>query len=84
MQVLKQEQYKPLKQYEQVIILVVVLNHLLQDIPVNEIKTVISEILIYFNEKHFDIVESIETSGELSDECRKNIVQIAEKYLQER
>lgn len=84
MQILKQEQYKPLKQYEQVIILVVVLNHLLQDIPLNEIKTVMSEILNHFREKHFEITEKIEAIGLLDDECKKRIVEIAENYLRER
>lgn len=84
MQMLKQDQYKPLKQYEQVITLVVVLNHLLQDTPVNEIKTVINEILEHFKNKHFEIAESIETTGLLTDEVKERIIDIAKKYLQER
>ena len=84
MQILKQDQYKPWKQYEQVIILVVVLNHLLQDISLKEIKNVMAELLEYFSQKHFDIVEKLESTGVLDDECRKSIVKIAEKYLQER
>lgn len=84
MEVLKQQQYHPYKQYEQVIILVVVLNHLLQDIPVNEMKKTIDEILQLFREKHFEITRKIETTGVLEDACRQRIVEIAEKYLKER
>lgn len=84
MQILKQDQYKPWKQYEQVIILVVVLNHLLQDISLKDIKNVMAELLEYFSQKHFDIVEKLESTGVLDDECRKAIVKTAEKYLQER
>lgn len=84
MQILRQEQYKPFKQYQQVIILVVVLNHLLQDIPINEIKMVVREILQYFDEKYFDVVDRIETTGLLDDELKKRIVEIAKRYLEER
>lgn len=84
MEILKQEQYKPLKQYEQVIMLVVVLNHLMQDIPVNKVKKVMSELLEHFNNKHFEIAEQIENTGVLEDECKGKIIEIAEKYLQER
>ena len=83
MQMLKQDQYKPLKQYEQVIILVIVLNHLLQDIPAKDIKATISRLLNYFEEKHFDVAEEIENTGVLTDECKENIVHIAKKFLQE-
>lgn len=83
MQVLRQEQYKPYKQYEQVIILVVVLNHLLQDIPLKEIKKTISDILRLFEDKHFDIAEKIEETGLLDDETRQKIVEIARRYLEE-
>lgn len=84
MQILRQEQYRPLKQYEQVIILVVVLNHLLQDIPVAEIKQVMNDILQYFTDKHFDIIEKIESTDLLNDECKKEIIKITEQYLKER
>ena len=84
MQILKQEQYKPLKQHEQVITLVVALHHLLQDIPLDEIKKVMSELLDHFEEKHFDIVEKIESTGLLDEDCRKEIIETAERYLKER
>lgn len=84
MQMLKQEQYRPYRQHEQVIILVVVLNHVLQDIPSDKIKTVIEEILQLFNEKHPEIIRRIEETGLLSDDDKTKIVEIAERYLQER
>ena len=84
MQMLRQEQYKPIKQPEQVITLVVVLGHLLQTIPVRQVKTVLGEMLQHFNEKHFDLVERIEVGGLLSDEDKAQILTVAKKYLQER
>ena len=42
------------------------------------------DILVHFGEHHYEIAEEIERTGELSDECRENIVSIAKKFLQER
>ncbi len=83
MQMLRQHQYKPYKQCEQVIILVVVLSHLLQDIPINKIRIVLDELLKLFNEKYFEIVQHIEETGTLSDENKERIVEIATKYMQD-
>lgn len=84
MRILRQEQYKPLKQHQQVITLVVVLAHLLQNTPVNEVKKVMNEILQHFEDKHFEIAEKIETTGVLDDETKQNIVEIAKRYIEER
>ena len=84
MQVLKQDQYKPLKHREQVITLVVVLNHLLQDIPVKEVKQVMSELLTHFDEKHYEVGENIDGSGVLDEEDKQSIIEIATDYLQQR
>ncbi len=84
MQILRQEQYHPYSQAEQVIMLTVVLRHLLQEVEVSEVKRIMAELLGYFNEKHSEIVDEIESNGVLSDECKENIIRIAEKYLRER
>lgn len=84
MQILKQEQYKPYKQCEQVIILIIALNHLLLKVPTKEIKTTLNEILKLINDKYFEIAERIESTGLLSDDDKMRIIEIAEKYIQER
>ena len=84
MQVLKQEQYKPYKHHEQVIILVVVLNHLLQNIAPGRVTVTVQNMLKYFEEKHFEIAENINGSGVLEDECREKIIRIAKEFLQGR
>ena len=82
MQVLKQEQYRPYKQYEQVIILTVVLNRLLTDVKESQVKQKVSELLAHFENDHFDITERIENTGILTQSDRDEIVDIAKKYLQ--
>lgn len=84
MQMLRQEQYQPYQQYEQVIILVVVLNHLLQKVPASQTKIVLQELLTLFKEKHSDIIERIESGGLLSDSDKEKIIDIAADYIQER
>lgn len=84
MQVLRQNQYNPYKQHEQVIILVVVLNHLLQNIPVNKVAATVKELVLYFNDKHLDICDNIDNSGVLNDDCKQDIIRIAKDFLQGR
>lgn len=84
MQMLKQEQYKPYKQYEQVIILVVVLNHLLQDVATEQMTSVICEIIQYFNENYLELVECIESTGQLENTDKTKIIEIAKEYLRKR
>ena len=84
MQVLKQGQYKPYKHHEQVIILVVVLNHLLQNIAPGEVTATAANLLKHFAEKHSEIAENINGSGMLEDKCREEIIRIAKEFLQGR
>ena len=84
MQILKQEQYKPYKHHEQVIILVVVLNHLMQNVELKNVSSTMYDLLCYFNEKHFEIADEINQSGKLEDECRERIIRIAKEFLQGR
>ena len=84
MQVLKQEQNSPYKQSEQVVILVIVLNHLLQDIPASQVKNAIERLLRHFKENHFDIMTRIASTGMLSDDDKNEIISVAKQYMQER
>ena len=68
MQILKQEQYKPYKHHEQVIILVVVLNHLMQNVELKNVSSIMHDLLCYFDEKHFEIADEINRTGILEDQ----------------
>ena len=83
MQVLRQDRYRPYSQAEKVIILVTALGKLFVDIPVDSIKSKIYDMLAYFNDKHFEIIERIDDTGKLSDEDREKILQTAKEYLSE-
>lgn len=84
MQMLRQEQNQAYTQTEQVLILVIMLSHLLQDVAVNEVSSSIAAVLRFFNEKHPEIVDEIQTTGILEDEVKEKIVRLAKEFLQGR
>ena len=81
MQLLKQEQYRPLKQQEQVILLVAALAHILQEVPVKEIKTFQKALLKYVKKELRSVCEIIEQTGQLSDENKALIITTAKDFL---
>lgn len=81
MQLLKQEQYHPFKQYEQVITLVVALNHCYKKVPVDQINGLNRSLLAYMAEQHTDICNQIETDGILTDELEQAILDNAKAYI---
>lgn len=81
MQLLRQPQYHPMKQYEQVILLTAALNHILQEIPIKEIRKFARELILHFEEKESVLCEKIETTGIRSEENRKRILDVSRKFL---
>ena len=77
MRMLRQGQYRPLQQYQQVIILVSALNHAMETIPVNDISRFMPALLDYFWWKHQSLCEHIERTGVLTEQDREEIVSIA-------
>lgn len=84
MQMLKQDQYKPYKLHEQIIILITVLNRIMENVPENEMKSTLGDLLKYFETKHLDVIDRIQKTGQLSDEDKETIVNAAKIFLQER
>lgn len=84
MQMLKQEQFSPLSQHEQVITLVAFLSHSLVNVPREDVKDALSGLLAYFNEKRPDIAERIEETGKLDDADKAEIIEITKEYLRGR
>lgn len=81
MEMLKQDQYHPLSIHEQVIILVVFLNHLMQAVPVEQVKEKSADMLTYFNTTHPELCARIEKTGQLSPEDRTFILENAKAFL---
>ena len=80
MYVLRQPQYKPYSQAEQVILLVISLNHFFQDVPFKKINDEIRKVLDYFKANRQDIMSKIESEGVMTPEDKEVIIEVAQKY----
>jgi len=84
MQLLKQDQYHPYRQHEQVILLLTALSHTFQDVPPEEIPGIVRELLTSIQDTLPDICTEIDRSGTLSEENKQQILQNAKQYLENR
>lgn len=83
MRLLRQNQYSPLRQYQQVILLVAALSHTMQDIPLNEIDEFCQELLDYAHLKDPGLCRRIEQTGKLPDKDRQEILRLSRQFLQQ-
>ena len=81
MQLLRQEQYHPMKQHEQVITLVAALNHVMQDIPSDQIHAFTRELIRHIEERAPHICKEIGEDGRLSDESKQTIIKLSRAFL---
>ena len=81
MRLLRQKQYHPLTQHEQVITLVAALNHVLQDIPASQIGGAQQEMLAWFAEQDPALYQRIDSTGLLSDDDRQQILALARTFV---
>ena len=81
MQLLRQPQYAPYSQAEQVVILVTSGARLFIEYPVKKIREIVKGMLAYFNEERHDIMDKINKTGHMSDDDRDYIIKSAKEYL---
>jgi len=81
MYLLRQENHKPLKLAEQVILLIAALNRVMQDIPPEKINEFKYGLLDYIEKQAPYIHQEINQTGELSDKVKEDIITLARKYL---
>ena len=82
MRMLRQKQFHPYKQYEQVILLVAGLNHVFQEIVPEQLDAFIPALLQHFGETQGALCNAIEQTGQLSDDQQSQIIEIAKKFVQ--
>ena len=83
MQLLRQKQYHPYEQYEQVILLTAGLGHAMENIPAEQIGDFIPLLLQHFRETQGALCRAIQQSGQLSDEQHERIAACAKEYAQQ-
>ncbi len=80
MRMLRQKQYKPKSQHEQVITLIMALAHTMQGIPAPEVPKFIEGLIELFESDHRDICDRIDQTGKMDDDLKKEILDISVKY----
>jgi len=82
MQLLRQGQYHPYQQHEQVILLTAALNHALQEIPPKEIASFAEDLVEHFNTSCRWLCQRIDNTGVLSAQDREEIIRTARDLAQ--
>lgn len=82
MRMLRQKQFHPYKQYEQVILLVAGLNHVFQEIVPEQLDAFIPALLQHFGETQGALCNAIEQTGQLSDDQQSQIIELAKEFVQ--
>ena len=80
---LRQKQFRPYKQYEQVILLVAGLSHTFAEIPAEKLDGFLPLLLRHFADTQGALCRTIEQTGLLSDEQQAQIVEIAKAFVKE-
>ncbi len=84
MQLLRQAQYHPMAQHEQVITLICAMAHLLQDVPPAEVPACNHALLEQMQTQAPDLCREIDQNGRLEPADRERILAIARGFLSER
>lgn len=82
MRLLRQPQYHPMSQHDQVITLVSALYHVMQDVPLDDIGRFHTELIKYAEKNMSDVCRRVDTTGQLSDPDREEILKVAKEFLE--
>ena len=82
MRMLRQKQYHPKSQHEQVITLVMALAHTMVGLPVDSVTPFIESLIEMFETEHSDICSKIDSTGVLDDDLKQEIIDISSAYRQ--
>ncbi len=83
MALLRQPQYHPQSQYQQVILLVAALGHVMQEVPIDDIDLFEDQLLAFTEEQAPDLCQRLDLSGQLSQEDREEILELARECLEQ-
>ncbi len=83
MRLLRQPQYKPYSQHQQVILLVSALGHLFEPIPVDKINRFADDLLAHFDSREAALCRKIDETGQLPDNVRERILDITKEFVKE-
>ncbi len=81
MRLLRQTQYAPLAQHQQVILLVCVMGRVMQDVPLDRMEEFRAGLLSHVEENAPDVCRGVDITGHLDQSDREQIVALARDYL---
>lgn len=81
MQLLRQEQYHPMRQSRQVILLAAALNHIMQDVPLGKITEFGAGLIRYIEEQSPHICQEIDHQGQLPPDTKQEILHLSQDFL---
>lgn len=81
MRLLRQKQYNPYKQHQQVLLLTAAMGHSFQDIPADKIAEASQSLLAAAESEMPDLCEKIDRTGETDEEERKTLLEFAQRFL---
>ena len=82
MRLLRQNQYHPMCQHEEVLVLTAALSHAFQDIPVRDMDRFRKDFLAYMERTDVSLCRDIDQTGVLTDEAAESIASKAREYAQ--
>ncbi|MBR4091810.1 MAG: F0F1 ATP synthase subunit alpha [Mogibacterium sp.] len=82
MRMLRQKQYKPKSQHEQVITLVMALAHTMQGIPADDVPAFIERFMEMVESDHRELCDRIDQTGKLDDDLKQEIIDISAAFRQ--
>lgn len=82
MRLLRQPQYHPMSQHDQVITLVSALHHVMQDVSLDDMGHFHTELIKYAEKNMSDVCRRVDTTGQLSDPDREEILKVAKEFLE--
>jgi len=83
MRLLRQPQYAPLSQHQQVIVLTAAMEHVMQDVPLGKMDSFRAGLLAALEENAPDLCARIDQNGRLSEDDREEILGLAKNYLKQ-
>ncbi len=83
-ELLKQNQYSPMTIAEQVVSIFTGVNGYLDDLELNQIRDFEKDLFELIKSSHLDIIESINSSGDLNDDTSSKLTSIIEEFKKNR
>ena len=81
MRLLRQKQYHPMKQHEQVILLVASLNHVMLDVPLADMEHFRKALLDDVKKQAPDLCNRLDQTGQMSDDDCNEILRLSQNFL---